>query len=567
MLFVKLADVFAKLEKVTSGNKMREILSGFFKTVPKSEIDIVVYLATGRIASKYDDVVIGMADKMILKSIALASGESNNEVKKVFKQKGDIGLAAEALCGRKRKSLSIKDVFTGLHKISKASGAGSQDTKARILVELFKSASALEAKYIARLVLGTLRLGASDMTVLDSLSIAFTGTKKNKPKLEHAYHICPDVGVIAKTIATKGLKDLEKIGVKVNVPIQMMLAQRVKSIQEILDKMPGELAVEEKYDGERMQVHIKGNKIKIYSRKLDDITSQFPDVVEAIKKQVKCKSCVIEGECCAVDKSGKLRPFQILMRRRRKYDIERYIKKIPVCLFLFDLLYLDGRSYILKDYPERHKALKKVVKKQTSSLQLANRIVTTDLKAIQKFFDKMVKHGAEGIMVKSCGKGSVYKAGTRGWLWIKWKKEYMKGMVDTFDLVIVGAFAGKGKRAGSYGSLLCAVYNKKKNRYDTFTKLGTGFTDEQLKNLPKKLKRYELKHKHPLVNAKKEMKPDIWFTPAIVVEVLGAEITKSPIHTADGLALRFPRFLRYRPEKNAEQATTVKEVMQMYSKK
>ena len=564
MLFSRLADVFKQLEKITSGNKMRSVLADFFKKVSKSEICMVAYLTTGRIASEYEDVVTGMADKMVLKSIALASGESEKDVKTVFKQKGDVGLTAEALCGRKRKALDVKDVFTSLHKIAEASGAGSQETKIRILAGLLKSASALEARYIARLVLGTLRLGASDQTLLDSLSIAFTGTKKNKPKLEHAYHICPDVCLIAEIVAKKGLKGLDKINVKVGVPIQMMLAQRVKSIQEILDKIQGKMAVEEKYDGERMQVHIKGKKIKIYSRRMDDITAQFPDVAAAIKRQVKCKSCVIEGECCAVDKSGKLLPFQTLMQRRRKYDVEKYIKKIPVCLFLFDLLYLDGKSYILKDYPERYNALKKVVKRQTNSVRLANRIVTNDLKDIQKFFDKMVKHGAEGIMVKSCGKNSVYKAGTRGWLWIKWKKEYMKGMVDTFDLVVVGAFKGRGRRAGSYGSLLCAVYNKKKNRYDTFTKLGSGFTDEQLANLPKKFKRYEIKKKHPLVNSK--LKPDIWFKPAIVVEVLGAEITKSPIHTAEGLALRFPRFLRYRPEKSPEQATTVKEVLQMYKK-
>ncbi|MBW2974060.1 ATP-dependent DNA ligase [Candidatus Woesearchaeota archaeon] len=562
MLFSRLADVFKQLEKITSGNRMRAVLADFFKKVPKSEICMVAYLITGRIASEYEDVVTGMADKMVLKSIALASGES--DVNKVFKQKGDVGLTAEALCGRKRKALDVKDVFTSLHKIAEASGAGSQETKIRILAGLLKSASALEARYIARLVLGTLRLGASDQTLLDSLSIAFTGTKKNKPKLEHAYHICPDVCLIAETVAKKGLKGLDKINVKVGVPIQMMLAQRVKSIQEILDKIKGKMAVEEKYDGERMQVHIRKGKVKIYSRRMDDITAQFPDVVAAIKRQVKCKSCVIEGECCAVDKKGKLLPFQTLMQRRRKYDVEKYIKKIPVCLFLFDLLYLDGKSYILKDYPERYKALKKVVKRQTNNLRLANRIVTNDLKDIQKFFDKMVKHGAEGIMVKSCGKNSVYKAGTRGWLWIKWKKEYMKGMVDTFDLVVVGAFKGRGRRAGSYGSLLCAVYNKKKNRYDTFTKLGSGFTDEQLANLPKKFKRYEIKKKHPLVNSK--LKPDVWFKPAIVVEVLGAEITKSPIHTAEGLALRFPRFLRYRPEKSPEQATTVKEVLQMYKK-
>jgi DNA ligase-1 len=325
--------------------------------------------------------------------------------------------------------------------------------------------------------------------------------------------------------------------------------------------MQGKLAVEEKYDGERMQVHIKKGKIKIYSRRLEDISSQFPDVIKALSKNIKCTSCVIEGECCAVDKKGKLLPFQLLMRRRRKHDVEKFIKKIPVCLFLFDLLYLNGKSYIKKEYPVRYSALKKIVKK-SKNVCLANSIITDDVKVMQKFFKDMIKRGSEGIMVKSRGKDSVYKAGTRGWLWIKWKKEYTKGMVDTFDLVVVGAFVGRGRRAGKYGSLLCAVYNKKKNRFDTFCKLGTGFTDEQLKNLPKKFK--VIKQKHPLVNAK--LKPDVWFTPSVVVEVLGAEITKSPIHTADGLALRFPRFLRYRSDKSPKQATTVKEVKQMYKK-
>ena len=228
------------------------------------------------------------------------------------------------------------------------------------------------------------------------------------------------------------------------------------------------------------------------------------------------------------------------------------------------MLYLNGKSYLKKEYPIRYSALKTVVKK-SKGVCLANRIVTDDIKIMQKFFKEMINRGSEGIMVKSRGKDSVYKAGTRGWLWIKWKKEYIKDMVDTFDLVVVGAFMGRGRRAGKYGSLLCAVYNKKKNCFETFCKLGTGFTDEQLKNLPKKFK--VIKQKHPLVNAKKAMKPDVWFTPAIVVEVLGAEITKSPIHTAEGLALRFPRFLRYRPEKSPEQATTVKEIKQMYRKK
>ncbi len=566
MLFAKLANVFQELEKITSGNAMRKILSDFFKKTPKSEIEQVVYLTTGRIATEYDDVNLGMADKMVLRAIALASGSTDEETKKAFKQKGDVGIVAEALCGRKRKDLSVKEVFDGLHKIAQSSGTGSQDTKTKILAGLLKNSAPLEARYIARMVLGTLRLGVGDMTVIDSLSIAFTGTKENKARLEQAYHTCPDVGIIAKTIATKGLKSIDNIGVMVGRPIQMMLAQRVSKITMIQEKMPGLIDTEEKYDGERMQAHMQKGKLTIFSRRMENITAQFPDVAEQIKKNVRAKSFIVEGECVAIDAKGNLLPFQVLMQRRRKYDVDAYIKKIPVCLYLFDLLYLNGKSYIRQDLPVRQKALAKILH-ETKSLQFVKRVVTDKLDVIEDFFNKSISRGGEGIIAKSYSHGSIYKAGTRGWLWIKWKPEYIKGLRDTFDLVVVGAFAGKGKRAGKYGALLCAAYNKEKDEFDTFCKLGSGFTDKQINELPSKFKRYLIQHKHARVNAKKEMKPDFWFTPAVVVEVLGAEITKSPIHSAEGLALRFPRLIRYRTDKSPEQATTVKEILRMYKKK
>lgn len=566
MLFRRVAEVFSQLEKISSGNAMRSILSKFFKTVPKKEIKIIAYLVSGRISSEFGDVVIGMADKMVLRAVELVSGRGSSEVHHIFRQKGDIGLAAEFLVGRKQRDLSVEEVFGGLHRIAESSGSGSQDAKVRILAGLLKSASSFEARYIARLAVGNLRLGAGDMAVLDALSIAFTGSKDAKKDLEHAYNICPDVGIIAETIAYSGIKGISKIGVKVGRPIQMMLAQRIKKVEEIFGRMHGVVAVEQKYDGERMQVHVEGKKIRIFSRRLDDISSQFPDVVEQVRKNIRARSCVIEGECCAVGKNGKLLPFQLLMQRRRKYDIGQYITKIPVCLFLFDILFLNGKSYISNDYPHRYSALKSVIRRQSSGIRLAQRILTDDLRVMKRFFDRMVKEGAEGVMVKSCAKDSFYRAGVRGWMWIKWKKEYTQGMVDTFDLVVVGAFRGKGRRAGSYGSLLCAVYDSRTGKFHTFTKLGSGFTDEQLAELPKMFRKYELSQKPDNVSASKGIKPDVWFRPVVVVEVLGAEITKSPIHTAGGLALRFPRFLRYRPDKSARQATTVKEVIGMYRK-
>ncbi|MEM4282720.1 MAG: ATP-dependent DNA ligase [Candidatus Woesearchaeota archaeon] len=576
-LFSKLVDVYEALEKITSGNAMRAILAELFKKVPRDEIDMVAYLTLGKIASDYEEIVLGMAEKMVLKTIALSAGESEKKVHELYKKKGDIGLVAEELSGAgqtplvAKKALTIRSVFEGLHKIAAATGTGSQEAKMNILLGLLRNASPKEAKYIVRIVLGTLRLGVGDMTVLDSLAIAFTGTKANKALLEHAYNICPDVGIIAKTIATKGLAGIKKIGVVVGRPIQMMLSQRIKTLEEVQKHMPWPVAVEEKYDGERIQVHKDGSKVTLYSRRLENITSQFPDIVEAILRTVSAKSCVIEGEACPIDDKGNLLPFQVLMQRRRKYEIEKYVKKIPVTLFLFDILYLNGRSLINESYPNRYKELTSVVK-PSKAIQFANRSLCYDIDCIENLFQKVLEHGGEGVMIKSTAQEAVYQAGTRGWLWIKWKPEYAKELADTFDLVVIGAFHGRGKRSGSYGALLCAAYNEKLDRFESFCKLGSGFTDADLEEMPKLFKKYVVQNKPARVEVSKLMVPDVWFEPRVVVEVIGAEITRSPTHTTamehgQGLALRFPRFVRYRNDKKPEQATTSVEILQMYQKR
>ena len=401
------------------------------------------------------------------------------------------------------------------------------------------------------------------MTVLDALAIAYTGSKENKAQLEKAYNICPDVGIIAETLAKKGLKGIEKIDVHVGRPIKMMLAQRVEALDEVHEKIPGKLGVEAKYDGERIQAHkTKEGKITLFSRRMDTITEQYPDVVQYLQEQISAKEFVVEGEVIAIDKEGKSLHFQVLMQRKRKMDIDEYVKKVPVQLKLFDLLYYNGKSFLHESYEKRTEQLTKIVSKG-KHLTLADKIVTDDVQEVEKFFQKMLKEKQEGVMIK--GMDSEYQAGTRGWNWIKWKKEYHTEMTDTFDLVIVGAFYGRGKRSGTYGALLCACYNEKDDTFETVTKLGTGLTDEMLAELPKKLKKYQVDHK-PARVVVSDIKPEVWFEPAIVVEVLAAEITKSPSH-ALGLALRFPRFVKLRDDKKAEQATTSKEIKQMYKEK
>ncbi len=568
--FKDLAATFEQLEKTTSGNALRTILASLFKRVSAGEIDKVAYFTLGQIASDYADIVIGMAEKMVLKAVAVAANKDESSVVQLYKKRGDIGIVAQELVGRKRKDLTVKEVFETLHKIAAAAGARSQERKISLLAQLLKNASAREARYIARIVQGNLRLGVGDKTVLDALCITFTGSKATKKEVEHAYTICPDVGAVARTIATKGLAGIRKIGVELGVPIKMMLCQRVKNLNEVPEKMGIPFAVEEKYDGERIQVHKRGNKIVLYSRRLENITTQFPDIVAAVHKQVNAKDCVIEGEAMPVDKAGNLLPFQILMQRRRKYEIEEYVKKIPVCLFVFEILYYGGKSLIHEPYQKRYALLQKIIK-PSAAIKLALRGVCKNTECAEEFFNTTVQHGGEGIVIKSLRPDSVYQAGVRGWNWVKWKPEYVKGLRDTFDLVVVGAYYGRGRRAGTYGALLCAAYNDTADRFETLCKLGSGFKDKDLAALPGKFKRYVTGKKPARLEITKLMIPDVWFAPAIVVEVTGAEITHSPNHTCglekgQGLALRFPRFLRYRPEKKAEQATTVKEILKMARK-
>ncbi len=573
MDFQKLAELYEELEKTSSGNAMREILATFFKTVPKDDIAIISYLTLGQIASEFEGVVLGIADKSILKAIALAGGVEQEKVKKIYQEMGDAGLTAEKVLQKKPRTLvpvgtlTTHEFFEKLHKIAETSGSGSQEQKANLLISLFQKATPTGAKYIARISLGTLRMGVGDMAVLDALAIAFTGDKKNKELLEHAYNICPDVGIIAETIAKYGLKSIEKIDIHVGRPIKMMLAQRVDELEEVQDKMPGAVTVEAKYDGERIQAHKdKKGKIALFSRRMENITDQFPDLAEHLTKYINAKEFVIEGEALAIDENGNPLPFQILMQRRRKYDVEEFVKKIPIQLKAFDLLYCNGKSYLHEPYVKRTDLLAKIITKN-KHLLLSERITTDEISEIKEFFQEMLKKGYEGVMIKSHAEDSFYQAGTRGWNWIKWKKEYVKDMADTLDLVIVGAFHGKGKRSGKYGALLCAAYNEKEDRFETVCKLGTGLTDEILAELPQKLAKYKVERRPARVVVQKEMEPAVWFEPQIVVEVLGAELTKSPFHTAaGGLALRFPRFIRFRDDKKAEQATTTKELEKMAKK-
>jgi DNA ligase-1 len=569
--FKNLAELFFELEKVSSSLKMIDILSDFFKKISPEEAKMTAYLLGGKIAPDYMGGEFGLAEKLIIRAIAKAVNKTNEEVLKIFHQKGDLGIVCEELKKNnpKSKNLSIEEVFKELVKISKSSGEGSQEEKINLLSNLIEQSSSLEAKYIIRIVLGILRLGVGEMTFLYGISKALTGSKQAKKILEHGYNILSDLGEVAYEALKYGLKKLENAEPIVGIPIRMMLAQRIADLNEIKEHISGEVFAEYKYDGERIQAHIKNNEIILYSRRHENITHQFPDVVLNLKKVFNGINAIIEGEVVAINKkTGELEKFQTLMQRRRKYDIEKYVLNIPISYFIFDILYLNNKSLISKSLIERKKELDKNFK-QNNEIHLAKYIISKDISQIEDFFEEAIASGAEGIMIKDAI--STYQAGVRGWNWIKFKKDYKQELADTFDLVVVGALYGAGKRAGTYGSLLLASYDPKTNKYYTFTKVGAGFTDKDLEELPKKLNKFKLTEKHKLVET--EMKADVWFEPKLVMEVEGAEITISPIHTVSkekikkgGLALRFPRFLRWREDKAAEESTSPEEIYQIYKK-
>lgn len=579
MLYSEIADAYEKIEATTKRLEMTDLLVDLLKKTPKEIIDKVVYLTQGKIYPDFIKLEIGVAERLAIKALARASGRRESEIEEDMKKSGDIGETAQKFIAQKRQitffqqPLTVQRVYETFDKMARASGSGAVDTKISLLAGLLADATPKEAKYIMRTVTGNLRLGIADMTVLDALAIAYGGGKEARELIERAYNISSDLGRVAKVLAEKGLSGIKKFQVVVGEPIRPMLAERLSSPEEILEKLGGKCIAEYKYDGERIQAHKKGDEITLYSRRLEDISDQYPDAIELLKQHVLAKEAILEAECVAIDPdTGEMRPFQELMHRRRKYGIEKAMEEYPVSLFMFDALYVDGKDLTLEPYPVRRKTLESVVK-EGERVKIAKHIITDNVKELESFFLEAIEEGCEGLMCKSIAEDSVYQAGARGWLWIKYKRDYKSEMTDTVDLVIVGAFHGRGKRAGTYGALLLAAYNPDNDTFETVTKCGTGFTDEDLAKLPEMMKKHVIQHKHPRVNSMIEA--DVWFEPKVVIEVLGAEITLSPIHTCamdairkgSGLAIRFPRFTgNYRLDKAAEDATTISEIIEMYQK-
>jgi DNA ligase 1 len=575
MRYEVVAEAYRDLEGVSGRLALIERLAQLVRDTPDELLPTVALLCQGQIAPDFAGVELGVAERLAARAIAQAMGVDGDRVLADARDTGDLGLTAERLLaagGPRPATLEVERVVEELHEVARAEGAGSQGRKLAGLVGLLELATPLEARYLVRTVTGNLRLGIGTATILDAMAEVHAGGRKARPTLERAYNICSDISLVAATLVTGGLEAVERMEVRAGNPVRPMLAQRLSEPGEILAKLGGACAAEYKYDGIRVQAHRTADGLlELYTRRLDRVSTQFPEVVRLLDESLGPREAILEGEVVAFDPaSGELRPFQDVMFRRRKYGITEAVSDYPVSLFCFELLYADGTDLTRLPYLERRARLAEAVT-ASPRLRLATAEQVDDEQALETVFEAAVAEGCEGLICKSLSATAAYQAGARGWQWIKLKRDYRTELTDTLDLVVVGGLAGRGRRAGMYGALLLGVYDEDNDRFQTICKCGTGFSDAELAALPARLAPLARDARPARVDSR--WHADVWFEPTLVVEVLAAELTLSPHHTAAwallkedaGLALRFPRFTgRWRDDKSPTDATTVTEAVAMF---
>ena len=570
------AEAYRELERASARLQLIDRSAALFRQTPAELLPTVAMLCQGQIAPDFTGIEIGLAEKLAARAVAEAAEMTGEQVLATLRDTGDLGDTAEQLLGavaaERPATLEVKVVFDTLHEIAAAEGTGSQTRKLALLVDLLRQATPTEACYLVRTVTGKLRLGIGTATILDGLAEVHAGGRANRPVLERAYNICSDLGLVAATLVDGGLAAVEAIEVRPGNPVRPMLAQRLSSTAEVLAKLGGVCSAEYKYNGMRVQAHRTGDgHLELFTRRLERVSHQFPDVVELLGDGIAPREVILEGEVVAADPvSGELRPFQEVMFRRRKYGIAEAVTDVPVSMFCFDLLYADGEDLTRLPYLERRARLEQAVA-VSPRLRLSTAAPADEEERLETLFEQAVADGCEGLLCKSVAPNASYQAGARGWQWIKLKRDYRTELADTLDLAVVGAFYGRGRRRGIYGALLLAAYDPAADQFRTVTKCGTGFSDADLAALPARLQPLESAERPARVDAR--LVPDVWFEPGMVLEVLAAELTLSPNHTAgwgklkddSGLALRFPRFTgRYRDDKAPEDTTTVDEVLDMW---
>ncbi|RKY36028.1 MAG: DNA ligase [Candidatus Omnitrophota bacterium] len=574
MKFCVLTECFEELSVTTKRLEMIEIISSFLKKTIRSgqleALDKIVYFSQGQLSPAFRNIEFGISEKLINKAIAQASGRLDEVITRIFYDTGDYGLVAEKVCVKQENSLTISAVYQQLYDLACISGKGCVNKKLWLLSELLHKTGALEAKYIVRIILKKMRLGIGSPTVLDSLSLAYTGNKSLRKQLERAYNLCSDLGIVAKVLFTDGIESIAKFSLIVGCPIRMALASRLPNAAAIIEKI-GECAVEEKYDGFRCQVHKDADQIKIYSRNLEDMTEMFPEIKQAALTQINEKQAIFEGEAISYDPvTNSDLPFQVTVQRKRKYDIKHMQTKFPLKMFVFDILYTSGYGDItVQPYHKRRQIMEEVINDgSVFQKSLFEKVKTTT--QLQAVFDRAVGNGREGIVAKRLN--GIYRAGGRNFNWIKLKRSIEGKLADTIDCVIVGYNFGKGQRAVlGMGALLACVYNQKNDSFQTIAKIGTGLSENEMVKMKEMLDKFKVNVKPECVDSL--LKPDVWIQPKFVVEVMADEVTRSPVHTCGkrengsiGFALRFPRTVGFlRTDKNPEDATSVEEIVDVFN--
>ena len=567
MTFSELATYLDQLEATSSRNELVRILAEAYKACSVEEIEPITYLIQGRLAPFFEPVEMGLGERLLMSAIATAYGTSKEDVTKTYKQTGDLGLTAMSLGPKTRDDTpSVIEVHQRLWEIAGHSGEGSLKAKLDLFAALLGDLDAASAKHLVRITLGKMRLGIGDPTVLDALSFAKKGDRSLRPVLEAAYNRSSDLGLIAKTLWAQGLEAIEAIKVTVGKPLRSQLAERLPNPEAVIKKL-GLVGVQPKYDGFRVQIHKDGGVVNIFSRNLETMTPMFPELVAATVS-LPVKSVILDGEAIAYSpESEEYVPFQETTARRRKEGIDEFATRVPLRAFVFDVMFRDGTDLTPLPYEQRFAIVDEMLK-GSDTLQTAPLTKTDSVEVLTRELLDNISRGLEGVVAKRLD--SPYQAGARNFNWVKLKRNTSGELTDTIDVVLIGYYGGKGKRAEfGAGALLAGVYDSEKDEFVSISKLGTGLSDEGWRDLHKQLSRLEVGEKPARVNS--ILVPDVWLQPELVVEVLADEITPSPRHTAGmvgdqpGFALRFPRIVSFRSaDKRPEDATTVREIREMF---
>jgi len=573
MTFAQLSQRLSQIESVSGRLEMTQSLAEIFHACSPEEAQIISYLMLGQLRPAYYGTQFNIARKGMEQVVAHVLNQSLEQVQERLRELGDLGSVVAEGAWQVTEEQGIVQVYDTLVTFERITGAGSQHEKAEYLRGVLLSVTPQEAQYIVRIILSKLRLGFSEMTIIEALSWYVAEDKSYKDDIEYAYNRCADIGKISYAIVSHGISGLEQIDIQVGIPVRMAAAERLPSLQAIVDRL-GTCVVQPKLDGFRLQVHIatyNGKQhMSFFSRNLADMSHMFPDVHEALE-HMRVSSVIIEGEAIAYDEStGSYLPFQETVKRRRKYDIQEAMQAYPLYFMIFDILYYEGESVLHKPHTQRRELLRELCDNYPDTrVQLVQERHIGTEQELQAYFQHAITQGLEGVIVRR--PDAAYQPGKRNYNWIKFKRRQANALEDTIDCVILGYYYGHGRRAHfGIGAFLVGVYNEANEQFETIAKVGTGLTDAGWQELKRVCDENVIQKIPNNVRCHQDLIPDVIVDPQIVVDIAADEITQSPLHTAGqtddiaGLALRFPRHIDYRWDKQPTQATTVEEVRTLY---